>query len=127
MGRWFVVFLGVVAAVAGACSGDGDSTGSLTADTSDQRQVLDGLWLLSSVEISQEPIPTEGPLFLDIDGPEITGNTTCNDFAAELGGQLVKTSKACVRQDPTAPDPMAVERAMIAAIRAAKTTPDRSG
>ena len=119
MGRWFVVLLwGVVAAVAGACSGDGDSTSSLTADTSDEREGLDGLWLLSSVEIGDEPIPTEAALFLEIDGTEINGDTTCNHFGGELGGQLAQTAKECLREDVTEPDPMAVERAMLAAIRA---------
>ncbi len=75
----------------------------------------DGLWLLSSLEVDDRPVEVTEPIFLEIEEGSVGGNTVCNDFGGEFGGEFVSTTKGCISDDPSI-DLHHIESVMIEAV-----------
>ncbi len=75
---------------------------------------FDGRWELASADIEGADIAPGLPLL--IDGNEIVGTATCNDFSGELGRDIFQTAMGCIRGDGKV-DPPNLEERFMSAIR----------
>ncbi len=79
----------------------------------------DGLWLLTTLEFDDELLPLDEPLFLEVDGTEVGGDTVCNRFGGQFGRRdHTATAEGCEPDDDPTIDRHEVQDAMIAAVLA---------
>jgi hypothetical protein len=76
----------------------------------------DGLWILSSLELDGETLTLDEPLFLEIEGTSVGGDTTCNQFQGQFGGDFSATAMGCLDYDGAGFDRNETEQEMIDAI-----------
>lgn len=81
-------------------------------------QGIDGFWTLTSADFEGAPVSLLEPMFLEIEGDQVGGNSVCNDFGGIFEGQFTQSLVGCLSEDESEPDPSMVEAALIDAAAA---------
>jgi hypothetical protein len=81
-------------------------------------QGIDGFWTLTSADLEGAPVSLLEPMFLEIEGDQVGGNSVCNDFGGSFEGEFTQTLAGCSTEGESVPDLSTIDAAPIDAAAA---------
>ncbi len=90
----------------------------LSVPATEDEQSIDGFWVLTSADFEGAPLSLLEPMFVEIEGDQISGNAVCNGFGGSFESGLDQTTAGCSAEDESVPDLSTIDAALIDAAAA---------